>query len=263
MRTMKWKDHLIMFMIVVLVIAGITLISAPNIKHFLVSKNVMMFQINQFSANQLKINEQKKASFHFEAVETPSLLNVLKYGNQVKKSAVIGQIEIERLQVTLPILKGVNQPNLLAGAATMREDQQMGKGNYPLVGHHMRDEDILFGPLLKLKKQDKINITNKEQVFTYEVTDINIIDESRIDVIQETTDARLTLITCDLPTATTHRLMITAKLVKHSKVMSEEFKQEEIKLQKQETLADNQILLLVFVLMLGFLTLSYFLYKRS
>lgn len=263
MRTMKWKDHFIMFMIVVLVIAGITLISAPNIKHFLVSKNVMMFQINQFSANQLKINEQKKASFHFEAVETPSLLDVLKYGNQVKKSAVIGQIEIERLQVTLPILKGVNQPNLLAGAATMREDQQMGKGNYPLVGHHMKDEDILFGPLLKLKKQDKINITNKEQVFTYEVTDINTIDESRIDVIQETTDARLTLITCDLPTATTHRLMITAKLVKHSKVMNEEFKQEEIKLQKQETLADNQILLLVFVLMLGFLTLSYFLYKRS
>ncbi|PCK13132.1 class A sortase [Bacillus safensis] len=263
MRTMKWKDHLIMFMIVVLVIAGITLISAPNIKNFLVSKNVMMFQINQFSANQLKINEQKKASFHFEAVETPSLLDVLKYGNQVKKSAVIGQIEIERLQVTLPILKGVNQPNLLAGAATMREDQQMGKGNYPLVGHHMKDEDILFGPLLKLKKQDKINITNKEQVFTYEVTDINTIDESRIDVIQETTDARLTLITCDLPTATTHRLMITAKLVKHSKVMNEEFKQEEIKLQKQETLADNQILLLVFVLMLGFLTLSYFLYKRS
>ncbi|MFA3776631.1 class A sortase [Bacillus safensis] len=260
---MKWKDHLIMFMIVVLVIAGITLISAPNIKHFLVSKNVMMFQINQFSANQLKINEQKKASFHFEAVETPSMLDVLKYGNQVKKSAVIGQIEIERLQVTLPILKGVNQPNLLAGAATMREDQQMGKGNYPLVGHHMKDEDILFGPLLKLKKQDKINITNKEQVFTYEVTDINIIDESRIDVIQETTDARLTLITCDLPTATTHRLMITAKLVKHSKVMNEEFKQEETKLQKQETLADNQILLLVFVLMLGFLTLSYFLYKRS
>ncbi|MBR0603814.1 class A sortase [Bacillus safensis] len=260
---MKWKDHLIMFMIVVLVIAGITLISAPNIKKFLVSKNVMMFQINQFSANQLKINEQKKASFHFEAVETPSLLDVLKYGNQVKKSAVIGQIEIERLQVTLPILKGVNQPNLLAGAATMREDQQMGKGNYPLVGHHMKDEDILFGPLLKLKKQDKINITNKEQVFTYEVTDINTIDESRIDVIQETTDARLTLITCDLPTATTHRLMITAKLVKHSKVMNEEFKQEETKLQKQETLADNQILLLVFVLMLGFLTLSYFLYKRS
>ena len=239
------------------------MISAPNIKHFLVSKNVMMFQINQFSANQLKINEQKKASFHFEAVETPSLLDVLKYGNQVKKSAVIGQIDIERLQVTWPILKGVNQPHLLAGAATMREDQKMGKGNYPLVGHHMKDEDILFGPLLKLKKQDKINITNKEQVFTYEVTDINTIDESRIDVIQETTDARLTLITCDLPTENKNGLIITAKLVKHSKVMNEEFKQEEIKLQKQETLADNQILLLVFVLMLGFLTLSYFLYKRS
>nr|WGD97678.1 hypothetical protein P5627_19650 [Bacillus safensis] len=131
---MKWKDHLIMFMIVVLVIAGITLINAPNIKNFLVSKNVMMFQINQFSAKQLKVNEQKKASFHFEAVKTPSLLDVLKYGNQVKKSAVIGQIEIERLKVTLPILKGVNSSNLLAGAATMREDQQMGKGNYPLVG---------------------------------------------------------------------------------------------------------------------------------
>lgn len=263
MRTMKWKDHLIMFMIVVLVIAGITLINAPNIKNFLVSKNVMMFQINQFSAKQLKVNEQKKASFHFEAVKTPSLLDVLKYGNQVKKSAVIGQIEIERLKVTLPILKGVNSSNLLAGAATMREDQQMGKGNYPLVGHHMRDEDLLFGPLLKLKKQDKINITNKEQVFTYEVADISTIDESQIDVIQETTDARLTLITCDLPTATTHRLMITAKLVKHSKVMNEEFKQDITDLQSEEMLADNQILFLVFVLMFAFLILSYFLYKRS
>ena len=181
----------------------------------------------------------------------------------MKKSAVIGQIEIERLKVTLPILKGVNSSNLLAGAATMREDQQMGKGNYPLVGHHMRDEDLLFGPLLKLKKQDKINITNKEQVFTYEVADISTIDESQIDVIQETTDARLTLITCDLPTATTHRLMITAKLVKHSKVMNEEFKQDITDLQSEEMLADNQILFLVFVLMFAFLILSYFLYKRS
>ncbi len=260
---MKWKDHFIIFIIVVLVIAGITLISAPKIKSLIVSKNVLMFHINQFSAKQLNVNEQKKASFHFEAVETPSLLDVMKYGNQVKKSAVIGQIEIERLQVTLPILKGVNSSNLLAGAATMREDQQMGKGNYPLVGHHMRDEDLLFGPLLKLKKQDKIKITNKEQVFTYEVTDINTIDESRIDVVQETADARLTLITCDLPTATTNRLMITAKLVNRSNVMNEEFKQEETNLQTEETLADNQILLLVFVLMFVFLILSYFLYKRS
>nr|WGD97677.1 class A sortase [Bacillus safensis] len=127
----------------------------------------------------------------------------------------------------------------------------------------MRDEDLLFGPLLKLKKQDKINITNKEQVFTYEVADISTIDESQIDVIQETTDARLTLITCDLPTATTHRLMITAKLVKHSKVMNEEFKQDITDLQSEEMLADNQILFLVFVLMFAFLILSYFLYKRS
>ncbi|TQR23333.1 class A sortase [Bacillus safensis] len=263
MRVKKWKDHFIIFTMIVLVIAGITLINAPKIKNLLISKNVLMFHINHYSAKQLKVNEQKKASFHFEAVETPSLLDVMKYGNQVKKSAVIGQIEIERLQVTLPILKGVNSSNLLAGAATMREDQQMGKGNYPLVGHHMRDEDLLFGPLLKLKKQDKIKITNKEQVFTYEVTDINTIDESQIDVIQETTDARLTLITCDLPTATTHRFMVTAKLVKQSKVMNEEFKQEETELQMKETLADNQILLLVFVLIFVFLILSYFLYKRS
>lgn len=263
MRTMKWKDHLFMFMIVVLVIAGITLINAEKIKNFLVSNNVLMFHINQFSAKQLKANEQKKASYHFEAVETPSLLDVMRYGNQVKKSAVIGQLEIEHLQVILPILKGVNSSNLLAGAATMREDQQMGKGNYPLVGHHMRDEGLLFGPLLKLKKQDKIKITNKEQVFTYEVTDINTIDESQIDVIQETADARLTLITCDLPTATKNRFMITAKLVNHSNVMNEEFKQQETDLQTEEMQADNQILLLVFVLMFVFLILSYFLYKRS
>lgn len=225
--------------------------------------NMVMFHINQFSTEQLKVNEQKKASFHFEAVENPSLLDVIKYGNQVKKSAVIGQLEIEQLHVTLPILKGVNQSNLLAGAATMREDQQMGKGNYPLVSHHMSDEGLLFGPLLKLKKQDKIKITNKEQVFTYQVTDISIIDQSRMDVIRETADTLLTLITCDLPTATTNRLMITAKLVNRSNLMKEELKEEEVDLQTEEMLADNQLLLLVLFLMFGFLIFSYFLYRRS
>lgn len=29
----------------------------------------------------------------------------------------------------------------------------MGKGNYPLAGHHMRDESMLFGPIMKVKKR--------------------------------------------------------------------------------------------------------------
>ena len=33
----------------------------------------------------------------------------------------------------------------------MRPDQKMGEGNYPLAGHHLKQKNLLFGPLENIK----------------------------------------------------------------------------------------------------------------
>ena len=52
------------------------------------------------------------------------------------KKQVIGRISIPSVSLELPVLKSSTEKNLLSGAATVKENQVMGKG-YALAGHNM------------------------------------------------------------------------------------------------------------------------------
>src|SRR5699024_7423040 len=90
---------------------------------------------------------------------------------------LIGEISIPELGIRLPILKGVTNANLMAGAATMVEDQNMGKGNYPLAGHYARGQN-LFGKLLDIKKGTKVRMTDKKTVYEYDIYDTKIVPDT-------------------------------------------------------------------------------------
>ncbi|MGG4264408.1 class A sortase [Peribacillus simplex] len=127
---------------------------------------------------------------------------------------VLGAVIIKDLGVSLPILHGTNTQNLLVSATTVKNDQVMGKGNYVLAGHHMRDDRLLFGPLLKIEKGAYIHISDKRKIFTYKVKEKKIVHETDVSVLVDTRSPELTLITCDVTGIDTDkRVIVKSELV--------------------------------------------------
>lgn len=210
------EDDILMrrkLLIAILVLSGLILICSPFIKDAMIGFMSAHYSAGKLTADQLNQNNHRKASFDFSTIQPPSFLETLKASGSVDPKAVIGQIEIKSIGINLPILKGTMSANLLVGATTMRPDQQMGEGNYPLAGHHMRQENLLFGPLMHIHIGDRVVITDLKKDYTYEVTARRIAPETDGSVIEQTGRKQITLITCDKPTRTPNRLVVTGKLV--------------------------------------------------
>ncbi|XBO86620.1 class A sortase [Bacillus licheniformis] len=198
--------------VALLVISGILFVLSPFIKESIIinlSKNKSL----ELTAEQAEQNNAQKASFDFDAIQPPSFMETVKAGLDRESKAVIGRITISSVNIKLPILKGTTNQNLLYGATTMRPDQKMGEGNYPLAGHHMKRESLLFGPLINIEKGDTVKITDFKKDYIYAVTSKQFISEMDTDVIQETKEKEMTLITCDKAVRTEGRLAVKGKLI--------------------------------------------------
>ncbi|KJE32476.1 class A sortase [Bacillus licheniformis] len=198
--------------VAVLVISGILFVLSPFIKESIII-NLSKNKNFDLTAEQAEQNNAQKASFDFEAIQPPSILETIKASLDRESKAVIGRITISSVNLKLPILKGTTNQNLLYGATTMRPDQKMGEGNYPLAGHHMKRESLLFGPLLNIEKGDTVKITDFKKDYIYAVTSKQFISEMDTDVIQETKKKEITLITCDKAVRTEGRLAVKGKLI--------------------------------------------------
>lgn len=209
---MMWRR----FFIIILIVAGGLLITSPFLKVGLISILSSYFDAEQMSADQLNKNNQRDASFDFSKIQHPTFYETVKAGMNANSKAVIGQIRVDSVGINLPILKGTTRANLLVGATTMRPDQKMGEGNYPLAGHHMRRQSLLFGPLLQIKNGALVVMTDLKNDYVYKVTSHRTIsdEESKVKVIHETREKRMTLITCDRTTQTDRWLVVQGKLIR-------------------------------------------------
>ncbi|MFO6497446.1 MULTISPECIES: class A sortase [Bacillus] len=198
-------------MIALLILSGGVLVCSPFIKESIIG--YLSHQQDWPSAEQAQKNNEKEALFDFDAIQPPSFLETLKTGIDQKPKAVIGRITIKSVDIRLPILKGTTNQNLLFGAATMRPDQKMGEGNYPLAGHHIRQKSLLFGPLLDIKKGARIVITDFKKDYIYSVTSKKVMSEMDAAVVFETKEKQITLITCDKAERTDRRLVVKGTLV--------------------------------------------------
>ncbi|CAM3065694.1 class A sortase [Sporolactobacillus spathodeae] len=203
-------------LIAVLLLTGAILLLSPFIKEGLIARLSSQYNQEHFTSNQLAANNKRQASFKFQSIQPPGLLETVQSGLVVNPKAVIGQLRVPSVGINLPILKGTTSANLLGGATTMRPDQKMGTGNYPLAGHHMREGNLLFGPLMRIRIGARIVITNLKKHYTYQVTERNIVAETDGAVIDQTKTAQVTLVTCDKPTRTPNRLIVVGKLIKET-----------------------------------------------
>ncbi|EHU8854487.1 class A sortase [Enterococcus faecalis] len=148
-----------------------------------------------------------------ERPSVKTIQNAQENFNEVSDS-VLGSIEIDSIQLKLPILMGDSFDNMLYGACTVLSKQTMGKGNYALASHNAGYEGLLFTSLNKVSVGDLVKLNDREgHSFIYKVKEQKHVDMTDTTMLNLTRKPTLTLITCDQATKTTGRIIVIAELV--------------------------------------------------
>ncbi len=99
----------------------------------------------------------------------------------------------------------------------MRKDQKMGKGNYPLAGHYMKEKDVLFGSLMDVKEGDIIRVTDKETIFEYVTYEVKVVPDTAVYIIDDDEADKvgkpiISLMTCYYSSSTGKRYFVMGEL---------------------------------------------------
>lgn len=205
----------------VIIALGVILILLPYVPGEIIKlkSNSTVNYINDITVEELRENQQGEGDYDFDRVTDVGISSTLKASRKFDKKLVIGQLIIPDININLPVLKGLSESNMLAGAATMKKDQVMGKGNFSLAGHHMKRKDILFGRLMDIKKGSIIMLTDKKTVYEYVVYDTAVVPDTAVDMIsdyksEERGKPVISLMTCYYSSRTKKRFFALAELVK-------------------------------------------------
>ncbi|MFM0785957.1 class A sortase [Streptococcus suis] len=186
---------------VVLILISLALIFNTSIRNFIIGWNTNKYQISNVTTEDIEKNKQAETTFDFDQVQSISTEAILAAQWDAQRLPVIGGIAIPELGINLPIFKGVFNTSLMYGAGTMKENQEMGKGNYALASHHIFGvtgaADVLFSPLDRAKNDMKIYITDKTNVYTYVIDSVEIVSPESVYVIDDVEGrTEVTLVTC-------------------------------------------------------------------
>lgn len=188
------KKFLKYCLIVVLLVVGLALIFNQQIKNALVSH----MTTSAVSTTVVKPQQNsKKANFDFKKIKAVDSQMVVSAATSAKNAA-IGKIAMPSVGLKLPIFEGLNNEDLVRGAGTMKQGEQMGaEGNYALAGHQMKDAKLLFGPLADARLGDKIYVTDEKKVYVYTTTLKTVVNKSEVQYIYDEPGKKMiTLVTC-------------------------------------------------------------------
>lgn len=224
MKKSKLKKVLLNSLIVMFLIVGIALIFNKQLESFWLNW-VGQQKVTTISKAEVKKGNKQKGKYDASAVKALSL-DAMLAAQKAKHSYAIGIISIPKVSIGLPIYKGMTNNTLAIGAGTMKPNQKMGVKNYALAGHHMEDPNVLFSPLSRISIHDYIYLTDMEKVYIYQVTDKQIIPQTKGDIIDDHDDKKeLTLITCASGNpGETRRIAVIGNFVKSKKLTKKQYK---------------------------------------
>lgn len=186
--------------IVALVFLFLAMIFNYSIKSFLLSSRTEVFN-QQVEESNTEYSNSIEPTYDTDNVTSISEDQILKSMIDKSWTNIIGYIAIPSLNMKLPIFEGLNNANLLYGAGTVKASQQMGERNYLLASHKSYSESLLFTPLLKSSVGDEVYLLDKKsnpyRLYKYVVTEKNVVPPTQSEVMNDTNNPILTLITCN------------------------------------------------------------------
>lgn len=152
--------------------------------------------------NEAEIPEHLRSMINVSASIVPSY----------SPAAQVVRIRIPAIDMDAPVVPGDDWESLKAGVGLSAYSGTPGEaGNVILSGHN----DIfgqVFRELDRLEPGDEVSLLTERTSFTYIVTETQIVQPDQVEVLQQTSDSTLTLISCYPYLVDTQRLVVTAKL---------------------------------------------------
>ena len=136
-------------------------------------------------------------SFDYGRVKAPGSTDLSSINPRYDRRLLTGHIAIPAIGINMPVLQGVSNANLYAGAGTLKPFQQMGKGNYALASHHMPDQYSNFSRIGQLHKGNRILLSNGKKVFEYRTSSVKQMPTRSSSVVNDEAGKKeVTLVTC-------------------------------------------------------------------
>lgn len=126
----------------------------------------------------------------------------------------VGILQIKKINLKLPILRGSSMLNLKIGAGLLENTAEIGApGNTVLTAHRSYTYGRFFNRLDEVEIGDEIVITAGEETYRYTVYNKVIVEPDDTSVTRGSKEEKiLTLITCHPIHNATHRLVVQAKM---------------------------------------------------
>lgn len=214
-----------------LIVVGIAISMYPKITDFLfrqeakekkeefdTAKQNSKIKVEELYRELVKRNEALYVSRR-TGVQDPFLyeqvmIDLKSYGIE---DGIIGFLEIDKMDLELPIYLGANEKNMSLGAAHLAETSYPVGGentNCVIAAHRGFQKTAMFRNIQKLQVGDSVVIENFREVLKYEVSDIEIIEPSQTDklLIRQGEDM-VTLLTCHPYGSNAKRYLVYCKRV--------------------------------------------------
>ena len=180
----------------VLIIVGLAIIVSIVYKKIDTSKKQKELQ----NILEEVINEESK---ELTEEEEENLINGYK---------PIALIEIPSINLSQGLVEGITDDVLQYYLGHFENSAMPGeKGNFSVAGHRVSDYSEAFVNLYKTEIGDKIIVKANKKEYVYEITDNFIVSPENIEVLDDTEDATITLVTCTV--GAKERLIVKGKLV--------------------------------------------------
>lgn len=179
------------------------------------------------------IKEREKADQHNEKLESAQLDFVDPFGDNndseeeregnksyydaLNIGPAIGSLDIPKLNVNLPMYHGTSDDVLSRGVGHLENSSlPTGKAgtHSVLTAHRGLPSSKLFRDLDQIDEGDQFFIEVLDEIYAYEVFDIDIVLPHETDWLQMNNDEELvTLLTCEPYMINTHRMLVKGKRV--------------------------------------------------
>ena len=184
----------------------------------LILSAVSMKLYTKYNQNRL-VREYNKSVSYLEKSDSSA-------GNKPEKAVdnipadlngTVGILYIPKINLTVAVNEGIDTATLKYSVGHFPGTAMPGNiGNFCVAGHRSYTYGEYFNRLNEIKKGDLIIVKSQGHTFTYKVYAIQVVMPTEISVLDKTSDAEVTLITCTPIRVGTQRLIVKGTLYKTS-----------------------------------------------
>jgi sortase A len=136
-------------------------------------------------------HEQRALQREWQEQQKPSA--GVAIGESLSKDDGLTRVSIPKINLDVIVVEGTNHRALRIGPGHLKNTPIPGElGNSVISAHR----DTFFRHIYELNRGDEIEVRRNGRTYTFEVTGKKIVMPNDLSVVKNSSDARLTLITC-------------------------------------------------------------------